>query len=83
MTATHPARPQPGIPRQDATKGPKSSLWSVLSRWAGPTIRTLLRWEDRRLQRRALLYLSDAMLRDIGLSRADVENETAKPFWMS
>lgn len=81
MTAMRPARPQPDIPRPDATKGTESSLWSALSRWIDPTIRTLLRWEDRRRQRRALHYLSDAMLKDIGLTRADVENEAAKPFW--
>jgi uncharacterized protein YjiS (DUF1127 family) len=81
VTAMRPARPQPDIPRPDATKG-TDPLWSNLSKWIGPTIRTLLRWEDRRRQRRALHYLSDAMLKDIGLSRADVENEAAKPFWL-
>ena len=38
-------------------------------------------WRDRRQQRRALLRLDDRMLRDIGLSRADVEREVTKPFW--
>ncbi|HZT20949.1 MAG TPA: DUF1127 domain-containing protein [Dongiaceae bacterium] len=32
-------------------------------------------------ERRALQALDDAMLKDIGLSRADVEGEVAKPFW--
>lgn len=32
-------------------------------------------------QRRALLALSDAMLKDIGLSRADALHEGSKGFW--
>lgn len=39
-------------------------------------------WAERRRQRRALETLDDNMLHDIGLSRADVESEAAKPFWM-
>ena len=33
-------------------------------------------WRERSQQRQALLRLDDRMLRDIGLSRADVERET-------
>jgi uncharacterized protein YjiS (DUF1127 family) len=36
---------------------------------------------ERSRQRRALGGLSDAMLRDLGLSRDDVARETKKPFW--
>lgn len=36
---------------------------------------------DRARQRRALAQLSDFGLRDIGLTRYDVADETAKPFW--
>jgi uncharacterized protein YjiS (DUF1127 family) len=36
---------------------------------------------ERSRQRRALESLSEEQLRDIGLSRADVAGETAKPFW--
>jgi uncharacterized protein YjiS (DUF1127 family) len=32
-------------------------------------------------QRRQLLMLSDAALKDIGISRADAEREAAQPFW--
>jgi uncharacterized protein YjiS (DUF1127 family) len=41
----------------------------------------LLSWHERSRQRRQLRSLSHHMLRDIGLSRADVEAEAAKPFW--
>jgi uncharacterized protein YjiS (DUF1127 family) len=36
---------------------------------------------ERRRQRVALARLDDRMLRDIGLTAADVEGETSKPFW--
>ena len=38
-------------------------------------------WGARSRQRRRLHGLSDHMLKDIGISRADVEHETGKPFW--
>jgi uncharacterized protein YjiS (DUF1127 family) len=36
---------------------------------------------ERRRQRRALLRLSDAMLRDIGISHPDGWRESREPFW--
>lgn len=36
---------------------------------------------ERSRQRRALGALNEYQLHDIGLSRADVAGETAKPFW--
>lgn len=36
---------------------------------------------ERRRQRLALARLDDRMLRDIGLTTADVEGEVTKPFW--
>ncbi len=38
-------------------------------------------WREIRRQRRALLSLSDSMLKDIGISRADAFHEGNKPFW--
>jgi uncharacterized protein YjiS (DUF1127 family) len=38
-------------------------------------------WRERAAQRRALARLDDRLLRDMGLSRSDVEEEVAKPFW--
>ncbi len=42
---------------------------------------TLLDWQERAAQRRRLAAMSDLMLGDIGLSRADIARERAKPFW--
>ncbi len=41
----------------------------------------LLLWQARAQQRGKLRQFDDRMLRDIGLSRADVEMEANKPFW--
>jgi uncharacterized protein YjiS (DUF1127 family) len=38
-------------------------------------------WMRRHEDRSRLAGLSDHLVRDIGLSRADVENEASKPFW--
>ena len=38
-------------------------------------------WQERSRQRRQLLELDDRLLKDIGVSRADVEREAYKPFW--
>lgn len=38
-------------------------------------------WYDRSRERQALLSMDDHMLRDIGLSRADIWGEARKPFW--
>jgi len=43
----------------------------------------LLTWIERREQRHALANLDDRLLKDIGLSRATVEREVSKPFWVS
>ena len=41
----------------------------------------VLTWLQRSRQRRQLRTLSDNMLKDIGLSRADVDGETSRRFW--
>ena len=41
----------------------------------------ILRALERSRQRRALHGLSDAQLRDVGLTRGEIEVEARKPFW--
>lgn len=43
----------------------------------------VLTWLQRDRDRRALQALDDRLLRDIGVSRTDVEHEATKPFWRS
>ncbi len=38
-------------------------------------------WREVSRQRNELAKLSDHLLKDIGLSRVDVEREAARPFW--
>ena len=42
---------------------------------------SLGRWRQVSGQRRALGELTDHLLKDIGLTRADVDRELGKPFW--
>lgn len=41
----------------------------------------LLTWQRRADERLWLGQMDDHMLKDIGLSKADVSRETEKPFW--
>ncbi|HEX6978028.1 MAG TPA: DUF1127 domain-containing protein [Alphaproteobacteria bacterium] len=38
-------------------------------------------WQARATERAHLAELSDRLLKDVGLSRADIEREVQKPFW--
>lgn len=42
---------------------------------------TIATWIGRARMRRRLLALDDRMLRDVGISRAEVHGEATKPFW--
>ena len=59
-------------------------VWFVggrLAWWVGQGCEAALTCAERARQRHQLGRLSDAMLRDIGLTRSDVDAETRKPFW--
>ncbi len=61
--------------RTQATDGKAAGQWMItlFDRFAT--------WSERRRQRRALEALPDHLLSDIGISRADAEQEAHKPFW--
>lgn len=42
---------------------------------------TVLAWQARISERAHMRALDDRLLKDMGLSRADVAREAAKPFW--
>ena len=46
-------------------------------------VEAFLAWHDRARERRALMEMSDQMLRDIGISRTDACREAGRPFWRS
>ena len=49
--------------------------------WPASLLRFALSSLERARQRQALRALDDWVLKDIGLSRADVMRESDKPFW--
>jgi len=49
--------------------------------WLQKITDRLDRWHRLARERRQLQALSDHMLKDIGLTRADVEREASRPFW--
>ena len=69
----------------EAYAGPRrptaASFGEILLEAAARGVRTLLTWQERDRQRRALAQLDARMLKDIGLSRAEVDLELRKPFW--
>jgi uncharacterized protein YjiS (DUF1127 family) len=56
-------------------------LGSILAAAVMGAAETLMSWQERLRQRRHLEALDDRLLKDIGLSRADVRREVDKPFW--
>ncbi len=52
-----------------------------LGQIAAQAFETVLVWQERASQRRALAQLDARMLKDVGLSRAEVDLELRKPFW--
>ncbi|MDW5377386.1 DUF1127 domain-containing protein [Halomonas sp. HP20-15] len=49
--------------------------------WLRRLDRRLRRWQQLHRERHQLWSLSDATLKDIGLTRADIEREASRPFW--
>ncbi len=46
-------------------------------------VRRIGEWQRRSRSRNELEGLSDATLRDIGITRCDAHREAHKPFWMA
>lgn len=57
---------------------PQVLSWGQVIEWLP---RQVTRWYQLYHQRQELAALSDAMLKDIGLSRADILRESTLPFW--
>ena len=59
----------------------RPSLLSPLGKVLQSMKNHVLRWQELHRQRRLLAQLSDGALKDLGLSRADIQQETERPFW--
>ena len=64
---------RPGYPRS-------LGLSSAFNRVARLFLKAL-DWSEQARQRQRLMELDDHLLKDIGISRADVERETSRSFW--
>lgn len=62
---------------------PRPHETRALLRWSVRLIDGIFLWLERNRQRRLLHGFSNHMLKDIGLSRADVEQESAKHPWQN
>lgn len=60
-----------------STQNSRLSLVSVARRM----MQQIQRWHALHRQRQQLAALSEEALKDIGLSRADIEPEVNRPFW--
>ncbi len=58
------------------------SFWTLARAWMGFALRQILTWRERGRQRRHLAMLDDRLLKDIGVTRADLDAEVRKPFWL-
>jgi len=62
-------------------------IWPENSKASGPVgvivrvIDLILLWQERAHSRYRLAQLDERMLKDIGISRLDALQESAKPFW--
>ena len=69
------------VPRRRLGAAPHHRGRSVASELAGQFFTILRQWRRRARDRAELGSLDDRMLRDIGLTRADAEFLSNKPFW--
>jgi uncharacterized protein YjiS (DUF1127 family) len=83
--------PESSAAVEDGASGPQSlfgglpevGLRSAVRRGVIRIAEAFLVWHDRVRERHALVELSDDVLRDLGISRAEADGEAAKPFWRS
>ena len=70
-----------GHHRPIAVRAGDSLMSAAICLLAG-TMNRLFTWRRRARQRAALADLTDRMLDDIGITRAQAMGEAAKPFWI-
>lgn len=62
---------------------PGEGFVGTIARQLARVVDVVFLWQQRAAERVHLAGLSDHHLKDIGVSRADVEAEARKPFWMA
>ena len=64
-----------------AHRGPDLGTMGLIRSALLRLVDQLLTWQDRARERAHLRDLNDHMMKDLGLSRADIDREAGKPFW--
>lgn len=68
--------------RSQAFPGPsRTDYGRRITFWAASAFYLLVVWQRRYQERQALASFDDRRLDDVGLTRADLAGEIAKPFW--
>ena len=70
------------LPRTTSAAAPSAPASSAVTRLAQVVLGRLAFWWRMHRDRRVLATLSDGMLDDIGLTRADIDRELINPFWV-
>lgn len=66
---------------QTYTEQPVAGFWQHLGKLLQRIGKTITRWDQLGQQRQQLREMDDRLLKDIGLSSADVERIAGKRFW--
>jgi uncharacterized protein YjiS (DUF1127 family) len=64
-----------------ADRRPRTGLLGSLVRAVTAAAELFYVWQERAAQRAHLAGLEDHLLKDMGIGRADADQEAAKPFW--
>jgi len=78
LGATYAATMAQGVTQGASTFG---GFLQGLIRLPLSALEVFLIWQERASERHRLAGMEDRMLKDMGLSRADVDREAAIPFW--
>ena len=62
---------------------PGASFGGALRAVAARAVGLVLTWQQRARERRQLASMDEFGLKDIGLTRVDVQRESDKPFWQA
>jgi uncharacterized protein YjiS (DUF1127 family) len=70
-----------GSDTERSRTGEAGAAWRAGEQSAARLCDIILMWLQRARERRQLDELGEHLLKDVGVSRADVEREVRKPFW--
>ena len=73
----------PATMRPAAVPATMYGAFSALAASVGHLGTTAINWSHRYQQRTRLAHMSDHLLADMGISRADADLEASKPFWQA